>query len=270
MYAVPSPRVAVRYLGDFSAHVGGAPVERWRAGKARHLFQYLVLNRGKVLSRDKLQEMLWPDSDWSPRSSSVKVAMHALRRILRDNDGTGRPPAVEIVFQDNGYLLRARDIWVDVEEFAAQCRQGRTAQIRGDHQLAVAAYSRAVELYTGDFLAADTQDWVLHEREWNRSLVLQALKYLQEDALCREDFPAAITLSRRMLDIDPYQEQVYGTLMRVHAELGELGRVKSWYDLCARRMREDLNVLPSEETRRVLSRALERSRGSHRPVLVAA
>ncbi len=265
MRSPSSAAVIVHCLGDFSLRVRGQSVDRWRAGKARSLFQYLLINQGRVVHRDKLHEVLWPDSAWSPRSSSVKVAMHALRQILNESslehigpaDGadTGRP-AVQILYQDQGYLLKAHDIWVDVEEFESLCNAGHAADLRGDHSAAVHGYRRAVDLYTGDFLAAETTDWVREQQEWNKSLMLRALKYLLHDALCREDFPTVITLCRRMLDVDPYQEDVYRTLMLVHGELGQLGRVKSWYELCSRRMCEELGLGVTDDTRRVLERTL--------------
>ncbi|MGK4584917.1 AfsR/SARP family transcriptional regulator [Kitasatospora sp. HPMI-4] len=250
-------------------NVDGRPVERWRAGKARNLFQYLLVNRGRVVHRDRLHEILWPESAWTPRSSSVKVAMHALRRIL-DGGGTGMPPAVEILHQDHGYVLHAESIWVDVEEFEAHCADGRAAELRGDHDAATRGYRAALALYGGDFLAVERADWIGEQREWNKSLALQALKYLQEEALCQEDFPSVIALCRRMLEIDIYQEQVYRTLMSVHGELGELGRVKSWYEMCARRMHDDLGVAPSELTRKVFERSLAMGRRPRRLFLNAS
>ncbi|GAB2950959.1 BTAD domain-containing putative transcriptional regulator [Streptomyces heilongjiangensis] len=253
-----SRRITVRCLGDFSVHVDGVPVERWRAGKARNLFQYLLVNRGRVVSRAKLHEVLWPESPWSPRSSSVKVAMHALRRGL--DGGPGFPSPAEIVHQDHGYVLLADDIWVDVEEFDSLCATGRAAELRGDHLTAVDAYRAALALYNGDFLPLEQADWISEQREWNRSLALQALRYLLGEALCQEDFPAVIVLCRRMLEIDAYQEQVYRTLMSVHGELGELGRVKSWYEMCVRRLHDDLGVLPSELTHKIFERSMRTGR----------
>jgi two-component SAPR family response regulator len=253
-----SPRITVRCLGDFSVHVDGIPVERWRAGKARGLFQYLLANRGRVVPSDKLHEVLWPESPRSPRSSSVKVAMHALRRGL--DGGPGRSAPVEIVHQDHGYVLLAGDIRVDVEEFDSLCATGRAAELRGDHRMAADAYRAALALYGGDFLPVDQADWIREEREWNRSLALQALRYLQEEALCHEDFPAVIVLCRRMLEIDAYQEQVYRTLMSVHGELGERGRVKCWYEMCTRRLHDDLGVQPAESTRKIFERSMRMGR----------
>ena len=62
-------------------------------------------------------------------------------------------------------------------------------------------------------------------------MVLHALGYLRAEALRRKDFPAVVALCRRILSIDPYHEE------------------------CLRRLRDGLDVPPTDTTRRVYQRA---------------
>ncbi|MFI6160004.1 AfsR/SARP family transcriptional regulator [Micromonospora haikouensis] len=248
----PPAAVTVRFLGDFAVTVDGVPVERWRAGKARNLFQFLVLNRGHVVPRERLYEVLWPDSD-TDRSTSLKVAAHALRQILGScPGGTG----VEIVYQDVGYLLRCAEICVDAEEFEAAVDAAREAERTGDTGAALAAHHRAISLYQGDFLNGETADWVDEQRQWTRAMVLRSLHHLRADAMLRDDPRAVVTWCRRILSVDPYQEEAYQNLLVVHGMLGELGQVRSWYDLCVQRLRDGLDVGPTGRTRQIRDLAL--------------
>jgi DNA-binding SARP family transcriptional activator len=250
------PTVSVRLLGTFSLTIDGSQVHRWRAGKARSLFQYLLVHRGHVVLRDKLYEVLWPDSVWSPNSSSLKVAMHALRQILHiDQDGSGAD-GVRIVRQDFGYALYADRIWVDVDEFENRFRAGRAASEAGDEDLALTCYADAMAVYEGDFLVGDTADWVIEQREWCRSIALRALQALCAGAVRRRDYSEILYWCRRIIELDPYQEQAYQMLMEVHGSFGELGTVRRWYDLCSRRLRDELDVAPSQETTRLYNRAM--------------
>ncbi|MBP2703227.1 winged helix-turn-helix domain-containing protein [Microbispora sp. RL4-1S] len=239
-------------MGAFSVQLHGAPVRRWHAGKARSLFQYLLVNRGRVVLRDTLYEVLWPDQEWSPGSSSLKVAAHALRRMLLES---GAPARIE--HQDFGYVLRAEDVWVDAEELQASFSAGRVAELRGDHETAAARYRRVAALHRGDYLAGETADWVYEQREWYRSLALRALTYLRGQALARNDYPEVIEWSRQALAIDRYQEETYQALMIAHGRLGELDRVRSWHELCVRRLGEELNLEPTAETARILANAMQ-------------
>jgi two-component SAPR family response regulator len=247
--------MAVRCFGNFSVQVNGHPVGRWRAGRARTLFQYLLLNHGRVIGRERLHEVLWPDGEPASTTSSLKVAVHGVRRVLRDAAGGACQP-VDIDCRDGGYVLFAGDLWLDTEEFDACVTRGRAAEDGGGHADARSWYSRALDVYSGDFLAAESVTWAAEQREYSRALALHALGYLRADALRRDDHPEVITLCRRMLEIDPYHEETYQTLMLVHGRRGELGQVRNWHRMCLRRLRDDLEVAPTETTRRIYARAV--------------
>ncbi|MFF5535979.1 BTAD domain-containing putative transcriptional regulator [Streptomyces cinerochromogenes] len=248
--------VEVRCLGDFSVTLQGTPVLKWRAGKARHLFQYLVMNRGRLMLREHLYEALWPGSEWTPTSSSLKVAMHALRQVLRTEPCGQGQPAVTIEYRDHGYILHADRVWVDAEEMERHLEGGALAERRGDTAAATAHYWQTVTLYRGEFLPGETTDWVTEQREWTRSTVLRALHRLRELALRDAEYAEATQYCRQILDVDPYQEEAYQTLMYVHGKRGELGSVKSWHDVCARRLSQGLDAQPAPRTRRLLDDAL--------------
>ncbi|QKG19902.1 response regulator receiver and SARP domain-containing protein [Actinomadura verrucosospora] len=236
--------------------IGDEPVHKWRAGKARSLFQYLLVHRGRVVLRDKLHDVLWPDSEWSPSSSSLKVAMHAVRQVLRADAAGGGAHGVRILHEDFGYVLHADDVWVDVDEFEALIEAGRMADKSGDSAGALRAYAAAIELYQGDFLAGETADWVVEQREWCKSLALRALDRLSAEALATGAFDELVRWCRRIIDIDPYREPVYRMLMDLHGRFGELGAVRRWHELCVRRLAEELGVPPAEETEEVYVRAM--------------
>lgn len=254
--------VSVTLLGSFSLRIDDKPVQKWRAGKARSLFQYLLVHRDRVVLRDKLYEVLWPHSDWSPSSSSLKVAMHALRQILQTRpDGTGAS-GVRIVHQDFGYALYADGMSVDIDEFETLIETGRAADKAGDVPAAMAAYRAAMDIYQGDFLPGDTADWIVEQREWCRSLALRALDRLSTEALHRGDFEQLVRWCRRTIELDPYRESAYQLVMSAHGRFGELGAVRRWHDMCARRLADELGVEPSVETERAYFQAM---RGESRP-----
>ncbi|MBP2330581.1 DNA-binding SARP family transcriptional activator [Kibdelosporangium banguiense] len=240
----------VRFFGDFSVHIGDEPVDQPR-GKIAGLFQYLLLNRGHTVGREKLYEVLWPGREPSTTDSSLKVAVHTLRQVLKRAG-----PGAEIAGHTNGYVLRADDLWLDVDEFDVCLDAGRIAEDAGDFARAARCYRQAVELYRGDLLASETADWVTAQRECDRALVLYALSWLRADALRRGDHPAVITLCRRIIEIDPYHEETYQTLMLAHGRRGELGQVRNWHKLCVRRLQDDLDVAPTATTSRIYSRAV--------------
>jgi DNA-binding SARP family transcriptional activator len=245
-------------LGDFSVTIGGTPVQRWRAGKARSLFQYLVVHRDRVVLRATLHEVLWPHSERAPSSSSLKVAMHALRQILQIRPDGGDDRGVRIVHHAFGYALYADRLYVDVDDFEAKMEAGRAADKVGDVEAARKLYSEAMKLYTGDFLAGDTTDWIIEYREWCRTIALRALDRLCTEALRRDEIGEFLHWCRRVIDIDPYREETYRLMIALHGSLGELGAARRWYEMCLRRLRNDLDIEPTVETEHAYLQALYR------------
>jgi two-component SAPR family response regulator len=261
---MPMPATTVvRCLGDFSLVINNRPVERWRAGKARSLFQYLLANRGRLVHRDRLYEVLWPEAPWSPGSSSLKVAVHGLRQIVA-GVGCDDCPPVEIVRIDCGYRLRADGLWADFEQFERAFAAGRQAEVAGARSEALAGYQRAADAYRGDFLVGETADWVVEQREWLRAKALRAMNALLEEAQRAGDTADVIHWCQLMLQLDPYQEAIYRTLMLMHGRLGHLGQVRSWHEMCVRRLRVELAVEPDQATTQVFAQAMGQAARSGR------
>lgn len=252
-----SARVTIHTLGAFELTLSGDPVQRWKAGKARNLLQFLLLRPGRVVSRSVLNESLWPDSGWSRESSSLKVAVHMLRNILEHDQG-GPEPALRLLTREPGYLLELDPdrVWVDFEMFQRLADAAHAAQRRGDRAAATASYRQAAGLYEGDFLPDVPYDWAAAHREWLRSRLLCAFAFLTETDILLGDHVGVIRWCQRMLEAEPCHEETYRALILVHAHLGQLSQVNRWYRLCAARLHQHLQVAPDRATQRLYTRAV--------------
>lgn len=240
--AAAAPAVTVRCLGGFELRVSGRLREQWRAGRARALFQYLVLHRGRLISRESLIEALWPDPDALAAGTSLKVAVHALRQSL------GHLPGLSIVAQESSYQLQAPDLWVDVEEFEWLCRLGQQLETSGQATTAGAVYARAADLYAGDFLPEVWADWAVFRREGLKDQFLCILAKLADAAAASADWDTCIRWCRLILDQDWCREDAFRLLMLSHARLGQPSRVRRWFEVCQRVLRTHLDCQPAAET----------------------
>lgn len=245
----------VSCLGTFDLSVEGVPFDQWRSGKARSLFQFLISQRGKAISRDTLINALWPDTSVGAPGTSLKVAVHSLRQVFRRLKSPA--PAPKIICQGLGYRLVAPELWLDVEEFEHFYAVGRIHEQDGRASEAMNAYIRAAELYRGDFLEEEPDDWPAFRREHLKDQYLFTLTRLATMAQQGGDFQGAIGWCHRLLAKDRCREDTYRTLMVCHAHLGQRSRVRRWYELCVQTLREELDCQPEPETERVFRRALE-------------
>ncbi|MFJ2026149.1 BTAD domain-containing putative transcriptional regulator [Streptomyces sp. NPDC087897] len=263
------PAVRVRFLGGFDLTVNGTPVRRWRAGKARGLFQYLVVHRGQLLTRERLYASLWPGAD-SCAGSSLKVAAHALRQVLDAHPESPGSSGITLVHRDFGYVLHVAGLWSDLDLFQEYVHSGLRAATAGDLPLARNRLRAALDLYGGDFLRGESADWVVEQREYLRALALRALGVLRADAEDREDSVELIGICRRVLEIDRHHEETYRALMAAHGRRGELACVRRWYELCARRMNDELALPPGRETQQLLRTLIPSATRPSAPATVRA
>lgn len=266
-----APTIEVRGLGSFTLTVDGKRVERWKAGKARDLLQFMLLRPDQVVPRKTLCDALWPDAHQSANTRvSLKVAVHTLRRTLdgclaSDHDG-GRNP-LRLATRERGYLLEVdSNAKIDFEIFDELVRKGHGAELRGSVEDASSSYREAAELYTGEFLEGVEADWARVHREWLRGRYLYALHYLANVDLSASDYLSVVRWCRLMIDAEPFCEDAYRALIVAHAQLGHLGQVRRWYQVCADRLYKELQTAPAPETERVYARALHGEFGSTAPL----
>jgi two-component SAPR family response regulator len=241
--------VQVSCLGPFRFAVDGLCFDGWRSGKARSLFQYLVTHRGQAIPRDTLISALWPDARVSAPATSLKVAVHALRQTLGQVLGGAGPLA--IVSQGSCYQLNAPVWWLDVEEFEYCYAQGRVHEAREEMTEATRCYARAAQLYRGDFLEDLLDDWPAFRREALKDRYLFVVGRLAAASVLVGDYQGAIVWCQQLLAKDCCREDTYRTLMLCHSRLGQRSRVRSWYELCVRTLRCELDCEPEAETERV-------------------
>ena len=230
-------RLNLTLLGGFRARVGARPVNV-PLKKARALLAYLALVPGRPHGREQLAALLWGDSADERARTSLRQTLFGLRQAL----AAANPPCLELAADT--VSLRAAAVDVDVATFE------RLAATRTE-----VALMTAVALYHGDFLAGlhvkdpGFEDWLTTERDRLRQVAVATLTRLlarQVDAAATE---AAIETARRLLAIDPLQESVHRSLMRLYVEQGQRASALRQYRACAGVLRRELAAEPESATR---------------------
>ncbi|MFF2045920.1 BTAD domain-containing putative transcriptional regulator [Kitasatospora sp. NPDC058170] len=113
--------------------------------KENTLLAALLLARGKVISDERLTELLW---GWDPpRTVSAQIYTYISR--LRKRLG----PDVEFIRRQPGYVLEAPGSRIDIADFERLGRLGTAALQDGHPALAAQMLRRALGLWSGDALA---------------------------------------------------------------------------------------------------------------------
>jgi len=244
----PGYTLRVHTLGRFVVLRGRDRVgdDEWRREKARHLFQLLLVNRGRFLQRDEIGGYLWPDADATAAEQQFKVTLNALQQVLEPH----RPPRAPTLFvrrRGSAYGLAAdAPLWIDVaafEHFAS------LAQTTRDQAIAVEHGRRALALYQGDFLPECLyEEWCRDEQTRLRRLYLSLATETATLLLNQGDLDGTIELCQRILAADNCWERAYQLLMQAYLERNDRVLALRTYERCVACLREDLDVAPDATT----------------------
>jgi DNA-binding SARP family transcriptional activator len=234
-------------LGGFEARLASGASLRLPSRKAQALLAYLGIRPGQEHSRDKLASLLWGNKSDEQARGDLRHALLALRRALAGAE----PAPLRVEGQD--LALDAGAVEVDVATFERRLAEGTPA-----------ALEQAAALYRGDLLAGFDVDeplfeeWLVAERERLREAALDGLARLLAHQAQSAGTESAIQTAVRLLALDPLQEAVHRTLMRLYARQGRRGAALKQYQLCVGALRRELGTEPEPDTKRLYQELLRR------------
>jgi tetratricopeptide (TPR) repeat protein len=148
------------------------------------------------------------------------------------------------------------------------------AHVRADlwefrRHVAAGDLEAAVERDGGELLAGIDADWVLRARDEHAVELGLVLGSLAEQAEAAGDLGAAVRWTRRRLEVEPLAEEVHRELIRRLARAGDRPAALSAAAALADRLRRELGVPPSPETRALVEEVRGGGVAAARPPAVA-
>ena len=206
-------------------------VPRFRSRRTVALLGYLAAERREV-GRDFLAALFWPDQASSKGRSNLRRELHNLAQILPDCWVLDRQ-AVAFV-PSNGTMV---DLYTLLD-----------LQARG-------RWDEAAELLVGEFLEGlflddnlEFENWLLAERERWRNRAETILTRLIDGHIHRGQYADALNITRRLLQLSPWNEQAHRQSMRLLAWTGQRGNALRAFEDCKRALWDELGVEPAAET----------------------
>ena len=218
-----------RLIGALEVEIDGTVIDSPPSQRPWAVFAYLALAQRPV-SRAELATRFWPDVLDQSARASLRSALWTLRRRLGER---------LVVDGERVCLSDEAGLWIDVREL---------------ERLAADSPDRALALCRGELLEGIEDDWALSARERHRERVIELL---EEQALAcelRGQARAAIDLTRRQVERDPFDEEVHRRLIaRLGAGGDRAGAIRT-YRALSERLRRELGVAPSVQTRELVQR----------------
>ncbi len=227
-------------LGDLQIRTANGALATVSAKKAQALLAYLSVKPAQRVSREKISALLWSSTGPDQARQSLRQTLSMLRKELTTILGDAH------ALLDENDLLGVDETVVtcDVAEFESLAASGSES-----------ALASASALYRGDFLDGfylneeRFDQWVIAERDRLHRMSLRVHAQLAELQTRRGAVDEAIGTAQKSLRIDPLQEPVHRTLMRLYLQSGDVVNALQQYETCARLLKRELRIEPDAETK---------------------
>lgn len=189
-----------------------------------------------------LTALLWPELDDTHARGALRQELYLLRRSL----GAG----VLVGEGEDTVGIDGERLWCDAGAFEAALDANQAAS--------------AIDLYKGEFLpglhvdGGEFERWVDERRTRLARRATEAARQLAGEAERTGDLAGAVSWTRRLLEVTPYDETGWRHLIALLDRSGDRAGALIAYDALVTSLRNELEVEPSPETQDIVSRIRER------------
>jgi TolB-like protein/Tfp pilus assembly protein PilF len=220
-------------LGGFECRSASGVALCFATRKVRALFAYLAATAAQSHARSKLAGLLWGDrADSEARANLRKTLPREARHCLAVDASQIR--------------VRSEGLEIDVLLFERLVADGTPETLE-----------RAVALYRGPFLEGFSEcgepfdEWLDAERRRLDEMLQQALQRLLDHYVVTGAIDRAMQIALRLIAIDPLQESIHRTLIRLYMYQDRIGSALDQYRRCRDVLARELGVTPDPETERL-------------------
>lgn len=194
-------------------------------GKVSAIVYYMMIKR--VASRDELAAMFWPSSNEDRAKTSLRNALHKIRKIFKE----------ELLLTPNKSMIVLNEdlnIKIDSIEF--------------EESPVEKAY-----LYTDEFLkgfyvkdSMEFESWVLEHKNYYKELFIKSIESSIKNNYSEKDYKNLVMDVDRLLSVDNFSEVAHYYLMKYYEANGRFDKVINEYYNYRKLLREELGISPSE------------------------
>lgn len=235
-------RLRFEVLGglELVAEDGGRVLSVVAQPKRVALLAYLASGADSEFKRrDRIASVFWPDLEDEKARHALRQAVYVLRRSLGTDAVAGRG--------DDEVSLDRDVVWCDATAFERALDANRP--------------DVAMELYRGQMLpgfylpdGAEFERWLDNERLRLERLATDASWRLAAEREAGGDPAGALHWGRRAIELAPFDESLLRRLIELQLRIGDRAGALNAYENFARRLRDELEAEPTEQTLALVER----------------
>ncbi|ODS33379.1 MAG: ATP dependent transcriptional activator [Candidatus Scalindua rubra] len=202
-----------------------------------------------AVSESKIRDVLWPDAEGDASYNTLTTNLNRLRQVI------GIEKA--ILFQKGRIELNPRYCWVDIWSFERLLDQAYSTKRDGDKKKHVQLLEKAVEMYHGDFLDGEEEEfWTISPSERLRNKFIRCLSKLGSYREENRQFEKAIDYYNKGIEVYDLAEELYQRLIICYYRIGCNADVVGVYKRLEKVLSAASGITPSQKTKQIFKRLL--------------
>ncbi|MBE5971809.1 MAG: hypothetical protein E7246_04695 [Lachnoclostridium sp.] len=257
-------KLYIRMFGELSLHMGDIHISdhNSRSRNVWLLIAYLLVNRGKAVSRSELVRVLWEGEVTSNNpEAALKIVLHRARTTLNRLWPSAGHQLIQ--YKNGGYSWNVEiPMVLDVDEFEEIYK--KKCEDSGERMRLL---QNAVALYRSEFLTKYSSEmWVMPLAAYYHNLymkaVLELVKIMSEHGWHQE----VVSICKNAMLIEAHHEPLHRQLMQAMQALGDHKGVVNVYEKLNQKMKEEIGVELEPETVALYEMALQTIQNNHVPM----
>jgi DNA-binding SARP family transcriptional activator len=228
------------------------------------LLAYLLLERNRLHPRDVLAGLLWGERDQQSARSCLNTALWRLRQALEPDQALHGAYLITLNSGEVGFNMNS-DYWLDVAVFDERIQRVSTRSVELMQAAEAQELEASLDLYCGDLLEGVYEDWALRAREQKRLHYINGLLVLMHYYRREKEFEKSLAFGQKVIALDPLREEVHRELIHLYLAQGQRALAARQYEICCQSLRDELGILPMEETQALYQQIMDGSQVLQQP-----
>jgi DNA-binding SARP family transcriptional activator len=243
------PKIEVKMLGEFSISINGNQLTnlKGRTKRVWMLIEYLIANRKKDVSLEKLVEVLWEEDECGDPLNALKNLIYRAREILKKLSIDENADFIQFVrntYSWNNYY----DCIIDTEQFIDCWKLVNDSSKPAD--VRIHACKEALALYRGEFLPKSSYSaWVISAAAYYTTLYTDCVLNGCGVLIDSQHFSEVIHICETALTYVPLEESIHKLLIFAYISSSQRNKALDHYNYTTELFYKELGVDISESLR---------------------
>jgi eukaryotic-like serine/threonine-protein kinase len=245
-------QLSISFLGSLEINLDNVPVSNFAYDKVWALLVYLIVESHQVHHREFLAALLWPDFPSERARSNLRQTLATLRQILGDR--AAEQPFLLTTRQTIQFNTDSR-YQSDLSQFLVYLEA--VAWPLADHLSLedIVRLEQALTCYKGEFLANTVlpveepfEEWVMFTRTKLQQQAIDICHSLVTHYEQQQQWSQALQYAHRSLELEPWNELMHQSIMRVSTYCGQRSAAIKQYQACCQILESQLAIMPDPIT----------------------